>query len=174
MIEGILSTDMVNHQKVVSGIKAKIQSLDIIKGKNFEKICEIVDETNNLAKLFEAQQSVLNMLLHSSDISNPAKPEKISGKWTKMVYEEFFLQGDMEKESGLPISMFCDRVTTNINKAMIGFINFVILPTFEIIVTLIPEVGIYKEYCKVNLRKHQLGWKNDEKLLKELEKKKLK
>ena len=42
--------------------------------------------------------------------------DKISYEWTKRVYGEFFIQGDLEKKQGLPISMFCDRETTNINK----------------------------------------------------------
>jgi hypothetical protein len=102
------------------------------------------------------------MFLHSSDISNPAKPDKISSLWTERVYGEFFVQGDLEKAKNLPISAFCDRETTNINQAMIGFINFVVMPTINILVTLINEVKEYKDYCKFNLRKHQKGLKNDE------------
>ena len=37
------------------------------------------------------------MLIHSADISNPAKPSKISQQWTDKVYKEFFRQGDLEK-----------------------------------------------------------------------------
>ena len=68
--------------------------------------------------------------------------------------------------------MFCDRDTTNINKAMIGFINFVVLPSITIVVNLVWEVKIYRDYCKYNLKKHQVGLKNDEK--KERDKKKKK
>jgi cAMP-specific phosphodiesterase 4/calcium/calmodulin-dependent 3',5'-cyclic nucleotide phosphodiesterase len=103
------------------------------------------------------------MIIHGSDISNPAKPDKISSLWTKRVYDEFFIQGDLEKEKGLTVSMFCDRESTNVNKAMIGFINFVVLPSIIILVNLVKEVEIYKDYCKFNLKKHQIAFKNDEK-----------
>ena len=158
MIDCILSTDMANHQKVLSAVKIKIENYDIEKGKNFEKIFEDNNE-DDLGKLYENQQCILNMIIHGSDISNPAKPSL----WTKRVYDEFFIQGDLEKEKGLTVSMFCDRESTNVNKAMIGFINFVVLPSIIILVNLVKEVEIYKDYCKFNLKKHQIAFKNDEK-----------
>ena len=161
MIDCILSTDMANHQKVLSAIKIKMETYDIKKGKNFEKICQDNND-DDLGKLFENQQCILNMIIHGSDISNPGKPDKISSEWTKRVYGEFFVQGDLEKKQGLTISNFCDRETTNVNKAMIGFINFVVLPAVTILVNLVNEVKIYKDYCKFNLKKHQNGLKKDE------------
>ena len=160
MIDGILATDMANHQKILTTIKLKIENYEIKEGKNFEKLFDF--DEKEAGNLFEAQQNLLNMFLHSSDISNPAKPDKISSLWTERVYGEFFIQGDLEKAKNLPISAFCDRETTNINQAMIGFINFVVMPTINILVTLINEVKEYKDYCKFNLRKHQKGLKNDE------------
>ena len=172
MVEGILATDMANHQKVLSATKTKVELYDIVKGKNFEKIINDDEVANNLVKVFDSQQCILNMILHSADISNPGKPSKVSEQWTSRVYGEFFVQGDMERERGLPISNFCDRNTTNINKAMIGFITFVVAPTIDALVNLIPEVSDYSDYCKSNLRKHQLGAKNDERKVAEMKKKK--
>ena len=145
MIQSILSTDMSNHQKVLSNVKGKINEFSILKGVNFEKI--FLDEN----KLFDNQQIMLDLFLHSSDISNPAKPKRISLIWTQKVYSEFFKQGDLEKEKGLNVSLLCDRDNTNINKAMVGFINFVSKPTFEIIVNIIPECSNYLFNIKENL-----------------------
>ena len=166
MIDGVLATDMANHQKILSAVKNKIESFNIKKGKNIEKIFE----ENNMIKLYENQQCLLNMIIHTSDISNPGKPDKISAEWTKRVYDEFFIQGDMEKKLNLTVSNFCDRNTTNVNKAMIGFINFVVGPTIDTLTNLVPEVYDYTEYCRGNLRKHKIGAKNDER--KERDKKK--
>lgn len=159
MIEGVLATDMANHQTVLSNVKTKIASCNIVKGNNFELI---FTNSENLSKLFEAQQGILNMIIHSADISNPAKPDKISENWTKRVYDEFFVQGDKEKELGLPVSNFCDRNTTNINKAMIGFINYVVLPTFDLLSTLIFEACEYRDHCKSNLKKYLNNVKKEE------------
>ena len=163
MVDTVLSTDMANHTKVLTSAKSKVELYDIVKGSNFEKIYEDIEETNKkLNDLFDAQQSMFNMIMHTADISNPGKPDKISSEWTRRVYEEFFVQGDMEKKLGLKISNFCDRNTTNINKAMIGFISFVVGPTIHCLTNLVPEVRDYSEYCNFNLRKHQKGAKNDE------------
>jgi hypothetical protein len=170
MIEGILATDMANHQKVLSSTKAKADLYNIVKGKNFEKCFD--DE--NVAKLFEAQQCILDMIIHTADISNAGKPPLISEEWTKRVYEEFFIQGDMEKKLNLPVSNFCDRDTTNINKAMIGFIQFVVGPTIDLLTNLVPQVNAYSEYCRSNLRKHKIWAKNDDRreMKKKIEKEK--
>ena len=169
MIDAVISTDMAKHTKVITAAKTKTELYDIVKGKNFTKIFEDLSEDSKTNKqlidLYDKQQCMLNMIIHTSDISNPAKPDKISQQWTQRVYDEFFVQGDLEKEKKLPISNFCDRNTTNVNKAMIGFISFVVGPTINCLTNLIPEVMDYTEYCKSNLRKHQRGAKEDDKLL---------
>ena len=171
IIDGIIATDMANHQKVLTATKTKVELYDIVKGENFEKIVTDEETSKNLAKLFDSQQCILNMILHTADISNPGKPSKVSEQWTKKVYGEFFMQGDLEKEKGLPISNFCDRNTTNVNKAMVGFITFVVAPTIDALVNIIPEVSDYSDYCKSNLRKHQIGAKNDDRKALEAKKK---
>ena len=158
IIEGILATDMANHQKVIGAIKNKTEVYSIKQGKNFTKMFNETD----VNKLFDAQQEVLNMLIHTSDISNPAKPGKISQQWTDRVYEEFFRQGDLEKSLGIPVSVLCDRLTTNVNKAMIGFINFVVMPTIDILYNILPEIPEYSKNIRENLSKHQLEFSKDE------------
>ena len=167
IIDGILATDMANHQKVLNEMKNKIELYNINQGNNFKEIFNVSSE-----KLFDAQQVVLNMCLHTADISNPAKPEKISKQWTDRVYGEFFKQGDLEKSLGISVSLLCDRDTTNINKAMIGFINFVVMPTIDMLCDFIPEVGDYGRNIRNNLKMHQLGWEEDQKKEKEKQKEK--
>ena len=110
--------------KVLTNAKTKINKFSIIKGVNFEK--NVLDEN----QLFDNQQIMLDFFLHSSDIYNPAKPKRISLIWTQKVYDEFFKQGDLEKEKGLNVSLLCDRDNIVINKAMICFINFVFKTNF--------------------------------------------
>jgi len=44
------------------------------------------------------------------------------------VMEEFFMQGDKEKELGLPTSPFMDREKTSVAQCQIGFINVLVKP----------------------------------------------
>ena len=45
--------------------------------------------------------------------------------------EEFFNQGDREKEMGLDVSPLCDRNTTQVPQSQIGFIDFILIPQFS-------------------------------------------
>jgi cAMP-specific phosphodiesterase 4 len=70
------------------------------------------------------------MVFHLSDISNPAKKFDICKQWTELLYIEFFIQGDMERDREVPISYLMDRTTVNIAKAQLGFIDVIIMPAY--------------------------------------------
>ena len=72
----------------------------------------------------------MGLIMHICDVSNSAKPWPLYYKWVELLFVEFFAQGDREKQLGLPTSMLCDRETTNIAKAQVGFIDFLIKPVF--------------------------------------------
>lgn len=46
--------------------------------------------------------------------------------------EEFFRQGDKEKELGLPFSPLCDRNNTLVAESQIGFIEFIVEPSMQV------------------------------------------
>ena len=70
-------------------------------------------------------------MFHLADISNSTKKFDICWKWVELLFVEFFTQGDKEKHLGIPVSMFMDRCTTNIEQSQIGFIDFIIKPAYE-------------------------------------------
>jgi hypothetical protein len=70
----------------------------------------------------------MEILLHCADISNPYKPFHICAKWADLVSQEFFTQGDKERELGIDISPMMDRNNANLNNMQIGFIEFVVSP----------------------------------------------
>ena len=146
MIESVLATDMANHSKQVSAFSGKIDTLEIRQGENIEKL-----QADNLNKLFDNQQIILSFALHTADISNPAKPLSIYKKWVSLLFEEFFTQGDIEKEKNLAISILCDRESTSINKAQVGFINFVVQPVFDNLANVLPNISPYIDNIKSNL-----------------------
>lgn len=91
MIGAILATDMSEHISKFAQFKGKVLDSD------FD------------ASTIENKKMVVEMMFHLCDISNAAKPFEICRKWTDLLFVEFFHQGDLEKEKGLPISMFMDR-----------------------------------------------------------------
>jgi len=62
---------------------------------------------------------VLQSLVHCADLSNPAKPLSLYRQWNDRIMQEFFRQGDLEREQGLDISPMCDRHTATIEKTQV-------------------------------------------------------
>jgi len=124
VVQAILGTDMSEHFRTVNMVKAMI--MDFQQGGELEK-----DDT----------WKILQYLLHVADISNQGKNGPLFEKWTERCLTEFFLQGDKEAEMGLPISQLCDRKTTKLAESQVGFIVYVVLPAYETLGMIIPEVG---------------------------------
>lgn len=149
-IEAILATDMTFHAKLNSIIKIRLNNLGIIDGVNIEKLIPDNDE------MIEAQQDVFNFLLHTADISHNAKLFKISFVWVSALCEEFWSQGDTEKTLDLPISYLCDRVGADVPKSQVGFLTYIITPTFTILSDMFPNLSYLSENVESNIEK----WKN--------------
>lgn len=128
-----------------------MESYDIKKGENLDKMIVL----DNNAKTYENQQLILGMCMHSADISNPAKPEHINNRWIDMLFVEFFNQGDNEKKNSMPVSMLCDRDTTNVNKSQVAFIQFVVAPTYETIMNFMPKISPYYDAIQKNLKRFE-------------------
>lgn len=146
VIEGILATDMSIHGNVLSKIKNKLFNWSELKKTNEEEPF-INPESKTL---FDEQQEVINFVIHSADIAHNTKPFIMSEKWTELLTEEFHLQGDLEKSLGLPISFLCDRNTSNVPKSQIGFIDFVILPTFQLLKEAFPSCEYLVKIAQTN------------------------
>jgi hypothetical protein len=94
MMGTILSTDMAKHTEDVEAFKRTLQARGINSGSNNGNL--FLDKTNGKT-LFESQQQVLEFCVHSSDVSVPCREFNIVKKWTYLLFEEFFFQGDEEK-----------------------------------------------------------------------------
>ena len=62
---------------------------------------------------------VLQNMVHCADLSGPTKPLHLYRRWCDRIMEEFFQQGDKEKEAGLEISPMCDRNNATIEKSQV-------------------------------------------------------
>ena len=137
IIECVLATDMTLHNKEYHFLKMRIPTFNIKKGENVDKIFENLD---NVTK-YNIQQEFLNVLIHAADVSNPTKPLEIYKIWAKKVVDEFFLQGDKERNQGLKISFLCDRNTVSFPQSQLGFIEGIVLPLYNVIVEYFPNIG---------------------------------
>ena len=83
----------------------------------------------------------MEVFIHAADISQQCRPFDVAVQWTYLLFEEFFEQGDMEKEAGLSISMLCDRAQTSVVDSQPGFINFVVMPLYQVISNITPLIN---------------------------------
>ena len=58
-------------------------------------------------------------MVHCADLSGPTKPLHLYRRWCDRIMEEFFQQGDKEREAGLEISPMCDRNNATIEKSQV-------------------------------------------------------
>ena len=141
IIDLILATDMQNHAKICSLMK------------NFEYKNEKENNHNQNSYSMIEQQDVMNFLIHTADISHCSKEFEISYKWTELINQEFWREGDEEKEKKMQVGFLCDRNNADIPTSQIGFIKGIILPTFEILYNSFPNEDIlfYLNNVKKNL-----------------------
>jgi 3'5'-cyclic nucleotide phosphodiesterase len=126
LIEAILHTDNAFHFQMVKDME--FLSLDI----------EGLEESQKVETLRSRKFLISNVILHASDISNQAKPWHVCQRWANRVLEEFFNQGDREKQLGIPIGILNDREKCDIPLSQIGFIEFIVAPLFAVSVSVFP------------------------------------
>jgi hypothetical protein len=102
----------------------------------------------------ELRQNLCNCLLHAADISNAVKPWTLCKRWSDLVVQEFFRQGDIEKAQNLPISPNMDRDQYNQPQISLGFGDFVVQPYFESFVEFLPEASPFL----VALTNNRMQW----------------
>ena len=71
-------------------------------------------------------------MVHCADLSNPTKPLELYRQWCDRIMEEFFQQGDKERETGLDISPMCDRFNATIEKSQVSKLTFKVKTPFNI------------------------------------------
>lgn len=73
-------------------------------------------DKSSAAKEFDSKQLLFEIAVHAADVSTQTRPFGLALEWTQLLFDEFFYQGDIEKQKGLPVSFLCDRDTTEIVK----------------------------------------------------------
>lgn len=121
IIDLILATDMSRHNELM------------------ERWKKILDQGMDY-KLESHIEMLKMMVIKCCDISNEVRPAEISEPWLDCLLEEYFHQSDREKDEGLPITPFMDRDKVTKSSAQIGFIRFVLLPLFESMCRLFPQL----------------------------------
>ncbi|KAI8090688.1 hypothetical protein BDF21DRAFT_333304, partial [Thamnidium elegans] len=118
VVNSILATDMSMHDEYVHKITDQAERI-----KN-------IDLTDKSA--CEKEKVLLcGALIKCADISNCARPFESAKEWAKILAEEFFEQGDLEHELGMPVLPINERGKICLEDFQISFKKFVALKLFE-------------------------------------------
>lgn len=110
-------------------ISSLILATDITRQQEFiGKFKDFLNNNSLNMRKADHRHFILQIALKCADISNPCRPWDISKKWSLKVCEEFYRQGDFERQLNLPVTSLCDRQTTTVPKIQTGFFKFVVTP----------------------------------------------
>ena len=131
LIDMILDTDAKNHFMLMTRFKHGLEMKKLSRGL------------------------LSSMILHVSDVSNPARPGSVARKWAYAVQTEFFRQGDKEKELKITQSPFMDREFENLPRMQVAFIDAVVHPVFRLLADFLPLVG---DHCIKSMQLNRAFW----------------
>nr|XP_028568501.1 cAMP-specific 3',5'-cyclic phosphodiesterase 4A isoform X2 [Podarcis muralis] len=119
VIDMVLATDMSKHMSLLADLKTMVETKKVTSSG----VLLLDNYTDRI--------QVLRNMVHCADLSNPTKPLELYRQWTDRIMEEFFRQGDKERERGMEISPMCDKHTASVEKSQVGFIDYIVHPLWE-------------------------------------------
>ncbi|XP_072272496.1 3',5'-cyclic-AMP phosphodiesterase 4D isoform X5 [Pyxicephalus adspersus] len=119
VIDIVLATDMSKHMNLLADLKTMVETKKVTSSGVL------------LLDNYSDRIQVLQNMVHCADLSNPTKPLQLYRHWTDRIMEEFFRQGDRERERGMEISPMCDKHNASVEKSQVGFIDYIVHPLWE-------------------------------------------
>ncbi|XP_014886503.1 cAMP-specific 3',5'-cyclic phosphodiesterase 4B-like isoform X2 [Poecilia latipinna] len=119
VIDMVLATDMSKHMNLLANLKTMVETKKVTSSGVL------------LLDNYTDRMQVLCNMVHCADLSNPTKPLDLYRQWTDRIMDEFFHQGDREREKGMEISPMCDKHTASVERTQVSFIDFIVHPLWE-------------------------------------------
>ncbi|EAY02473.1 3'5'-cyclic nucleotide phosphodiesterase family protein [Trichomonas vaginalis G3] len=135
IIHLILATDMAKHFKLIKEMNDTISSRNLDMESENDRLC------------------CMEMIMKVADISNVSRPFFIADKWCDVLQDEFWRQGDMEKQHELSYSSpLMSREGQNKAKGQIGFYKAVCIPLYSLVARIFPELNKSLDSVNANLK----------------------
>ncbi|CAE8627361.1 unnamed protein product, partial [Polarella glacialis] len=162
-IESILNTDNSRHFAMIKEVQMFYEMNSETLEKSREEYSEEpggfpTSEALEVFKVKEARQLMCNVMLHLADISNSLKPFRISRIWAVQILDEFYQQGDQEKQMGVPVQALNDREKVNRPFSQIGFIEFLVSPLLLTVVKVLHPVEPMLDQMMSNVKSWHQTW----------------
>ncbi|XP_035213218.1 probable 3',5'-cyclic phosphodiesterase pde-5 isoform X2 [Stegodyphus dumicola] len=143
----------MEYKKVLNNIKHCILATDLaLFFPNKAKLAELVE-----AKRFDWKSGEHRLLLEAltmtaCDLCASTKSWELQKEIVKVIFEEFYDQGDVEKSQGRQPIPIMDRTKSDEQPAsQVGFLKGICIPCYELLYALIPETKPMLDGCRANL-----------------------
>jgi 3',5'-cyclic-nucleotide phosphodiesterase len=131
IIQMVLSTDMSQHGKIVSMFKGRLDADSDFSSKDDVRLA-------------------LQIAIKLADVSNSSRPPALYLKWAQRLEQEFYVQGDKERELSLAISPFMDRTKPSLNNLQNAFISYIVSPMVQDFIQLLPNMKFTMDHIEEN------------------------
>ncbi len=102
VIGSVLMTDMTQHFQLLEAFnRARSKQPDI--------------------NLWDEKDILLQLILHTADISNPFRVPRLATLWGELVTQEFIQQGDKERALGMQVTPTCDKDIVVVSTSQLRF-----------------------------------------------------
>ncbi|ULU13117.1 hypothetical protein L3Y34_015957 [Caenorhabditis briggsae] len=94
------------------------------------------------------------VMMTGCDLVASAKPWSIQTETVKVIFEEFYDQGDAERLSGKePIAMMDRNQAHMLPQMQVGFMRGICMPCYDLIARIFPKADKMRERCEYNAKK---------------------
>ncbi|XP_013411508.1 cGMP-dependent 3',5'-cyclic phosphodiesterase-like [Lingula anatina] len=126
------------YERVLDSIRDIILATDLAHHLGIIKDLEVMAEVGYNKDNMRHHELLLCLLMTACDLSDQTKYWKNSQKIARLIYKEFFSQGDLERALGREPSPMMDRERACIPELQIGFLDGIALPVYSLLSKLFP------------------------------------
>lgn len=102
----------------------------------------------------EHRNVLLAVSMTAADLSASAKPWDVQVETVKVIFQEFYQQGDEERAAGREPQPMMDRERPEQQaNSQVGFLNSICIPCYSLLYDLMPETKPLLDMCKENLER---------------------
>ncbi|XP_034937823.1 cGMP-specific 3',5'-cyclic phosphodiesterase-like isoform X2 [Chelonus insularis] len=149
---------MEDYRRVMKVVESAILSTDLaVYFKKKNKFMELIEEGEFDWQSEEKKELLCGMMMTACDVSAIAKPWEVQHRVAKLVADEFFDQGDLEKLqlNQQPVAMMDRERRDELPQMQVGFIDVICLPLYKVLSETFPWMKPLYEGTAENRRHWQ-------------------
>lgn len=116
----------------------------------------LIEEEKFSWSILEHRMLTQAITMTASDLSASAKPWEVQVQTVRVIFEEFYQQGDEERAAGRsPIAMMDRNQPDQQAASQVGFLTGICIPCYTLLNRLIPETKPLLDMCQQNFERWQ-------------------